>query len=197
MESDGTNQARRAPRVRPPRNPVRETRTPGSARGRRETGVPASIGSMTRMKQQLTAAFVCLHCRKVFKRPSHRRVGNAYKALDYSPRCPHCRIALARVGDAFHAPPKEDLAAWERVERDLNRGRTFIRDEGFGRPPVPPKRQHTPKGVHSLFQLPARKRRRRAEPDATHNSLPPSHLPASPEVQWCDSQRSPSSGGCG
>ncbi|MBI1175812.1 hypothetical protein GC207_00070 [bacterium] len=36
-----------------------------------------------------------------------------------------------------------------------------------------------------------------AEPDAAPNSRPPSQLPLSPEVQSSDSQRTPSSGGCG
>ena len=41
--------------------------------------------------------------------------------------------------------------------------------------------------------LPANK----AEPDAAPNSCPPSQLPASPEVQSSDSQRTSSSGDCG
>ena len=135
-----------------------------NATGRPRRSV-STFGSVTRMKQQLTAAFVCLGCRKVFKRPTHRRVGDRYQALDYAPACPHCQTALLRVGDAFRAPLKDDLAAWERVERDISRGRTFVRDEGFGRPAARPTRRQTPKGVHSLFQLPARKRRGRAEPD--------------------------------
>jgi hypothetical protein len=36
-----------------------------------------------------------------------------------------------------------------------------------------------------------------SEPDAAPNSRPPSPLPSSPEVQSSDSQRTPSSGGCG
>src|SRR6266542_2748391 len=103
------------------------------------------------MKRQLTAAFVCVPCRRVFKRASHRKVGERYHALDCTPFCPHCRTALFRVGDAFRAPTKDDLAAWERVEREISRGRTFVRDEGFGRAPARPKRQQTPKGVRSLF----------------------------------------------
>ena len=125
------------------------------------------------MKQQLTAAYACLHCRKVFKRPSHRRVGNRYQALDYTPACPQCQTALVRLGDAFRAPPKDDVSAWLTVERDIRKGRTFVRDEGFGQPPVRPKREPTPKGVHSLFQLPARKRRRKAEPDGAANRSQP------------------------
>jgi len=35
------------------------------------------------------------------------------------------------------------------------------------------------------------------EPDAAPNSRPPSQFPSSPEVQSSDSQRTPSSGGCG
>lgn len=124
---------------------------------------PSSLNSVVRpnfprMKRQLTAAFVCVPCRRVFKRPSHRRVGSRYRALDYTPFCPHCRTALHRVGDAFRAPAADDSSAWQGVARDINRGRTFVRDEGFGHPVVRPKRQATPKGVRSLFQLPARKR---------------------------------------
>src|ERR1035438_1544412 len=37
----------------------------------------------------------------------------------------------------------------------------------------------------------------RAEPAAPPNSRPPSQLPASPQIQSSDSQRTPSSGGCG
>src|SRR5947207_15139324 len=125
------------------------------------------------MKRQLTAAFVCLHCRKVFKRPSHRLVGNRYEALDYAPACPQCQTVLIRVGDAFRAPPKEDLVAWERVERDISKGRTFVRDEGVGQTPRKPKRRHSPNGLRSLFRLPARKRRVRAEPDGAANGSQP------------------------
>ena len=39
--------------------------------------------------------------------------------------------------------------------------------------------------------------KRIAEPDAPPNSRPPSQLPGSPEIQSSDSQRTPSSGGCG
>lgn len=43
----------------------------------------------------------------------------------------------------------------------------------------------------------ARRLARRGEQDAPPNSRPPSQLPTSPEVQSSDSQRTPSSGGCG
>jgi hypothetical protein len=39
--------------------------------------------------------------------------------------------------------------------------------------------------------------RGRVEQDAAPNSRPPSQLPSSPQVQSSDSQRTPSSGGCG
>jgi len=115
------------------------------------------------MKPQLTTAFICLDCRKVFKRPSHRRVGDHYKEIHYTPACPQCQGNLTKVGDTFRAPPQDDSAAWDKVERDLGKGRTFVRDEAFGRPPATPKRGETPKGVRSIFQLPARKRRRETE----------------------------------
>lgn len=121
------------------------------------------FGCITHMKRQLTAAFVCIHCRKVFKQPSHRLVGTHYEPLNRDRACPQCQTVLVRVGDAFRAPRKDDLAAWERVERDIAKGRTFVPDEGFGRTPRSVKRQQSPKGLHSLFQLPARKRRGRAE----------------------------------
>jgi hypothetical protein len=122
------------------------------------------IPPIKRLKDQLTAAFVCLFCRKVFKRPSHERVGDHYQEIIYTPRCPQCRTALTRVGDAFRAPPTTDLAAWERVERDIAKRRTFVRDEGFGRRAAQSKRRHIPKGLQSLFQLPARKRGTKAKP---------------------------------
>jgi hypothetical protein len=115
------------------------------------------------MKRQVTAAFVCLPCRRVFKRPSHRRVGGRYQALDYIPLCPHCQTALRRVGNTFRAPANDDVFAWQRVARDISQGRTFVRDEGFGLPPVRAKQQCKPKGVRSLFQLPARKRRKNVD----------------------------------
>lgn len=113
---------------------------------------------MRHIKHQLTAAFLCLHCRRVFKKPSHRRVGDGYETLNYSPRCAQCRSDLVRVGDAFRAPPKDDSAAWKRVEQDIRNGRTFARNESFGKRPDRSKKLRTPKGLHSLFQLPARKR---------------------------------------
>jgi hypothetical protein len=107
---------------------------------------------VARMKRQLTGAFVCVPCRRVFKRPSHRRVGSSYHALDHSPLCPHCRTALLRVGDAFRAPATNDFSAWNRIARDISRGRTFVRDEGFESPAARPKRRTAPKGIRSLFQ---------------------------------------------
>ena len=99
----------------------------------------------------------------VNKRPSHRRVGVEYQPLDYVPRCPKCQRPMLGVGDAFRAPAKDDVRAWKNVERDLKRGRTFVRDEVLGPPQGHRKRQNASKGVHSLFQLPARKRRRKSE----------------------------------
>jgi hypothetical protein len=124
-----------------------------------------SSDDFARMKRRLTAAFVCVPCRRVFKRPSHRRVGDTCQALvsSSSPLCLHCRTALHRVGEAFRAPASDDLSEWERVACDISRGRTFVRDEGFGLPPVRQKRQRKPKGVRSLFQLPARKRGRMSD----------------------------------
>jgi hypothetical protein len=121
------------------------------------------------MKRQLTKAFVCLGCRKVFKRPSHRLVGGHYEVLGYARSCPQCQATLIGVGDAFRAPPKADLAGWESVGRDIRRGRTFVRDEGFAQHFTTSEAQQTPQGLHSLFQLPARKRRKRAERGAAPN----------------------------
>jgi hypothetical protein len=84
------------------------------------------------MKRQLTSAFICLRCRSVFKRPSHRRLGNEYQPLAYTPHCPHCRTVLHKVGDTFRAPAKDDFAGWTRIERAIGRGQTFVRDENFG-----------------------------------------------------------------
>ena len=116
------------------------------------------------MKQQITTAFICLDCRKVFKRPSHRRVGNHYQEITRVPPCPQCGSNLIKVGDTFRAPPKDDRTAWERVASDIAKGRTFVPDEAFGHRPGDSKRRHSPKGLHSLFQLPARKRRKKTQP---------------------------------
>lgn len=82
------------------------------------------------MKRQLTAAFVCVPCKRVFKRPTHRRVRDIFQKLAYSPVCPNCHAALHQVGDAFKAPAAGNISAWEKVARDLAGGRTFVRDEG-------------------------------------------------------------------
>ena len=138
---------------------TRRTHAPHSKEGTRDDTIPGDT-LLILMKRQLTSAFICLRCRSVFKRPSHRRFGNAYQPLAYTPHCPHCRTVLHKVGDTFRAPAKDDFAGWTRIERAIGRGQTFVRDENFGHDPTPPRRQRTPKGVRSLFQLPARKRGR-------------------------------------
>ena len=54
--------------------------------------------------------------------------------------------------------------------------------------------RYCPNGcIEELWELAAKK----SEPDVASNSRPPSLSPLSPQVQSCDSQRTPSSGACG
>lgn len=108
----------------------------------------------------LSRAFICFPCRKVFKKAHHRRVAGGYAALKIDALCPQCRGNLQAVGDAFKAPVTTDTTAWEEVERDICNGRKFIRDECFGIKVGKIKKAQAPKGVRSLFQVPARKRKR-------------------------------------
>lgn len=87
------------------------------------------------MKRQITAAFVCLPCKKVFKRATHVLVGESYQEIDPTPKCPDCGAVMVGVGDTFRAPPRADVKAWEQVETEIRRGRKFTRDEGFGKTP--------------------------------------------------------------
>jgi hypothetical protein len=141
----------------------------GGAKARRKKGV------WNLMKRQLRAAFVCFECRKVFKRPSHHRVGDGYHVLVRASVCPECQCLLQPVGDAFRAPRKDDSAAWKGVERAIRRGRTFVRDEQWERNPNPAW-QRSSGAVPSLFQLPARKRGR-IEPRDAAGSRDPATCP--------------------
>src|SRR5688572_6231346 len=113
------------------------------------------------MKANLTKAYICITCRKVFKRIRYRRSGTAYIPLESLRTCPQCRHPLFEVGDTFKAPPIEDKAAWTKIAIDIRKGRRFVRDEAFGIESAPSKRLKRPKGVRSLFQLSARKRKPR------------------------------------
>jgi len=70
---------------------------------------------------------------------------------------------MTGVGDAFRAPVHDDRAAWNTIATQISKGRTFVRDEAYLRDSSPEKPPKKPKGVRSLFQLPARKRRRKLQ----------------------------------
>jgi hypothetical protein len=116
------------------------------------------------MKKTLTAAYVCFSCRKVFKKPSFRLAGQTYEPVDQKRKCPQCDEVLVRVGDTFRAPKKSDPAKWELLKKDLDNGRTFVRDEKFGVSQKRKAAKQTPKGLRSIFQIPARKRKRAVLP---------------------------------
>jgi hypothetical protein len=117
------------------------------------------------LKRTHSNAFVCLPCRKVFKKLTYIRSGVKYERVDFVRVCPQCGQVLREVGDTFRAPKKDDEADWNKVARTLAKGRRFVRDEAYlsqaGRSKAR-KTQKRPKGVRSLFQVPARKRKRAA-----------------------------------
>ncbi len=61
----------------------------------------------------LTGPFVCLACRKSFKRPRHLE----------APACPDCGKPTVGLSEKFQAPPQKDVAAWKVV--------AFLIEHGF------------------------------------------------------------------
>jgi len=66
-----------------------------------------------------TYAFVCLTCRKSFKRycPIDENVDKL--------ACPHCGKVSYNFGRNFHTPKTSDSAQWEKIEFLFNNGFRF------------------------------------------------------------------------
>ncbi|WP_442889257.1 hypothetical protein [Congregicoccus parvus] len=121
------------------------------------------------MKKIHTSAFVCFRCRKVFKRRTHLLCGAKTKPIAHSSSCPDCMQSMVEVGDTFRAPAIDSVEKWTALEKDVLAGRRFTRDEAWGSP-THVFHERKPKGVRSLFQLPSRKRKKKAaQPGATDN----------------------------
>ena len=93
--------------------------------------------------------YICLDCRKVFKKvPS-----------EIDPKvseCPDCKKEINEIGESFRAPRKDDIKKWNWVKEELNKGRSFTRDEQFySGSTVKNNKSNYPK---TEFQKPNRKR---------------------------------------
>ena len=116
-------------------------------------------------KKSITKAYTCLECRKVFKkfRFNQRRDGS-WDEIEYNVACPQCGGIVFDAGDAFKAPKSINKKAWEKLRPLFENGYQFNRDFGSPFKSITKldskniQRRNNP-GLHSLFQLPARKRK--------------------------------------
>src|SRR5687767_3634486 len=68
--------------------------------------------------------WVCFDCRVAVRRPSWRLVTYLRPWLIGSRdvgrvRCPHCAAACNFLGPTIEAPPKRDIAAWDRLRNEV------------------------------------------------------------------------------
>ena len=125
-----------------------------------------------RMKRILTQARECFACKKEFKKPDYRLIGDEYKPISSSPDCPHCHSRMLTIGDTFRAPKTEDVEAWQSIECEVLKGRRFSRDEAFEYTPRVNKLSRTPKGIRSVFPVKARKRKRISQQLLSPDGIP-------------------------
>ena len=111
-------------------------------------------------KKDITVGYICLSCRKAFKKHKYEQDRNGnWSLVDYEVVCPQCSDAMYESGDAFKAPKSNDIKSWSKLVPLFKSGYKFNRD--FGSPfeeriPVKKKRQELP---DSEFRKLARKRK--------------------------------------
>lgn len=59
--------------------------------------------------------FICLPCKKGFKRASTLEIKNAQNLQNERVNCPQCRKKMIQVPYTFEVPPKRDQKAWKQL----------------------------------------------------------------------------------
>jgi hypothetical protein len=68
--------------------------------------------------------FVCLECRKMFKKPAYFCLPEKERPAtfeEYRPPCPQCGQPMHNMGKEFKAPRQKDTKAWAAVRRNLSK----------------------------------------------------------------------------
>ena len=83
------------------------------------------------MSARYLIPYVCLTCRRAFKRKPDRRSPDKI--------CPHCRGPAVGLSRKFRAPPRADEAQWKKVAFLVRRGFRFysVYDEHHAAVPYP------------------------------------------------------------
>jgi uncharacterized protein with PIN domain len=68
----------------------------------------------------------CLDCRKVFKKPDIPYVHEAELEKRKFYPCPDCGKMMQYMGVKFRAPPKRDLAAWDKIRDSIQAGENWM-----------------------------------------------------------------------
>lgn len=63
--------------------------------------------------------YICLNCRKGFKRPSKEDIISAESKESYQPTCPQCQQHMIQVDYTFKVPKQRDKKAWKELEKQL------------------------------------------------------------------------------
>lgn len=65
--------------------------------------------------------FICVDCRKSFKRKLLSDISNLSDEGEKDPKCPDCGKLTTYIGPKFRSPGKENIQAWKSIEilRDL------------------------------------------------------------------------------
>lgn len=62
--------------------------------------------------------YICLNCRKGFKRSSEKDLVSSESKENYEPTCPQCQKKMTQVPYTFEVPKQKDKKAWKKlVER--------------------------------------------------------------------------------
>lgn len=60
--------------------------------------------------------YICINCRKGFKRPAEKDIISSESQKKYQPTCPQCQQEMTQVSYTFEVPKNKDKKAWKNLE---------------------------------------------------------------------------------
>ena len=99
-------------------------------------------------ESQYKSKFICVDCRKVFKRPILKDISKE-ETLETEPKCPDCGAMTYWIGPKFRAPKLDKIKAWNSVKVLLDIG--VLNFLGYANNPM--TIPETTKGLKELLLL--------------------------------------------
>lgn len=77
-------------------------------------------------KKDITVGYVCLECKKVFKKHKYTQDKHGtWEQVEYKVVCPQCAASMYETGSAFKAPKASDAKEWAKLKPLFESGYKF------------------------------------------------------------------------